>query len=170
MEVKDKEKLNNPLKGWKWFFTQCNERPWNKLHVEGTYPYIHISKYRHPDSMKESAKGLLLWKSRTRETLNLSTDAYSSTNIFVSAGVKKRADSIILFFCPPVGRFREKEFVKWLSCITLKARCSNFFLYLVSFYIRQDAPNFYLQTIHSGYVLILKIFVWCKMSRLKQIS
>ena len=33
-------------------------------------------------------------KSRTRETPNLSTDADSSTNIFVSAGVKKGADSI----------------------------------------------------------------------------
>ena len=35
-------------------------------------------------------------KSRKRETLNLSTNADSSTNIFVSAGVKKGADSIFL--------------------------------------------------------------------------
>ena len=32
-------------------------------------------------------------KSRIRETKNLSTDADSSTDIFVSAGVKKGADS-----------------------------------------------------------------------------
>ena len=39
-----------------------------------------------------------LKKSGIRETLNLSTDADSSTNIFVSVGVKKGADSI--FFTP----------------------------------------------------------------------
>ena len=33
-------------------------------------------------------------KSRTQETPNLSTDAVSSTDIFASAGVKKRAYSI----------------------------------------------------------------------------
>ena len=35
-------------------------------------------------------------KSRIRETPNLSTDADSSTDIFVSAGVKKGADMIFL--------------------------------------------------------------------------
>ena len=39
-------------------------------------------------------------KSRTRETLNLSTDADSSTDIFVSAAVQKGADSIF-FLAPP---------------------------------------------------------------------
>ena len=36
-------------------------------------------------------------KSRIRETKNVSTDADSSTNIFVSAGVKKGADSIFFW-------------------------------------------------------------------------
>ena len=35
-------------------------------------------------------------KSRIRETPNLSTDADSSTNILVSAGIKKGADSIFV--------------------------------------------------------------------------
>ena len=34
------------------------------------------------------------WDSRTRETPNLSTDADSSTDILIFAGVKKGADSI----------------------------------------------------------------------------
>ena len=38
-------------------------------------------------------------RSRIRETPNLLTDADSSTNIFVSAGIKKGADSFF-FFCP----------------------------------------------------------------------
>ena len=40
----------------------------------------------------------LLKKSGIQETLNLSTDADSSTDIFVSAGVKKGADSICFCF------------------------------------------------------------------------
>ena len=42
---------------------------------------------------------MLIKKSHIRETPNLSTDADSSTNIFVSAGIKKGADSIL--FAPP---------------------------------------------------------------------
>ena len=38
-------------------------------------------------------------KNRIRKTPNLSTDADSSTDIFVLAGVKKEADSN--FFAPP---------------------------------------------------------------------
>ena len=37
-------------------------------------------------------------KSCTQETPNLSTDADSSTNIFVSAGIKEGADSIFFAF------------------------------------------------------------------------
>ena len=42
----------------------------------------------------------MMKKSRIRETPNLSTDADSKTNIFVSAGVQEGADSVLfLFFC-----------------------------------------------------------------------
>ena len=46
----------------------------------------------------ELVKPIPLKKSRIRELPNLLTDAESSTNIFVSAGIKKGADS--MFFCP----------------------------------------------------------------------
>ena len=44
-------------------------------------------------------------KSRLWETPNLSTDADSSTNTFVSAGVKKGADSTFLFFSNFISSF-----------------------------------------------------------------
>ena len=48
-------------------------------------------------------------KSRIRETPNLSTDADSSTDIFVSAAVKKEADSIFyLIFALPHKFFFKK--------------------------------------------------------------
>ena len=50
---------------------------------------------------KKIAVKLFFFKSRIRETLNLLTTADSSTDIFVSAGVKKGADSIYLVFTPP---------------------------------------------------------------------
>ena len=57
--------------------------------------------------------GLTIEKSRIRETSNLLTDADSSTNVFVSAGVKKGADSTCRALGParsfhqigPLGRY-----------------------------------------------------------------
>ena len=46
-------------------------------------------------------------KSRIRETTNLSTDADSSTNVIVSAGVKKRADSIFRKSFAIFGNFQD---------------------------------------------------------------
>ena len=48
-------------------------------------------------------RGRDLEKSRIRETPNILTDVDSSTNIFISAGVKKGADRIFLLpkFHPP---------------------------------------------------------------------
>ena len=58
-------------------------------------------------------------KSSIRETLNLSTDEDSSTNIFDSAGVKKGADSI--FFLPT------KNLSLSLSPLSPKVLVTNFF-------------------------------------------
>ena len=53
------------------------------------------------DNLPDFLNIYIFFKSRIRETLNLSTNADSSTDIFVSAGVKKGADINFLFASPP---------------------------------------------------------------------
>ena len=53
---------------------------------------------KHDDPKWEVLLGKGSKRSRIRETLNLSTDADSSTDIFVSAGVKKGVESIFFLF------------------------------------------------------------------------
>ena len=69
------------------------------------------------------------------ETKNLSTDPDSGTDIFVSAGVKKGADSY--FFCPPPQKKKIKFEKPWL-------------IYLVFW-----PPGSWLENCISGHTLLI---------------
>ena len=82
-------------------------------------------------------KVYILKKYRIRETPNLMTDADRSTNVFVSAGVKKGADSIFLFVAKNrvrdtgLGEGRKviclpAPYLPMLSFLTVKMTSSRF--------------------------------------------
>ena len=79
--------------------------PWREGGREGDrtlltpplYTVGWLQKHKEVEKRNASSKPKRKKKSCTQETPNLSTDADSSTDIFISAGVKKGADSLFLF-------------------------------------------------------------------------
>ena len=78
---------------------QMNNYLWN--HIENTYFFFLSSQL--PLACQSIKWAQLSKKSRIRETPNLSTDADSNTNIFVSAGIKKGANKIFTRLNRPIG-------------------------------------------------------------------